>query len=301
MLDTSNKILILALCSSLVGCFDSKEKSSASSEPSSESVPVVMGSVSSENPCNSGKQGSIIYDQSQSQFYFCDNSQWVAVDLRGPKGDKGDKGDTGVAGTNGTNGAVGATGPVGPMGLQGIQGPQGPQGIQGVAGAAGANGRDGLDGNGVRLAIKENGQVKGLFMQYTYDFESHTGALIMLPSGDTIGIDMATGEYIQHWFSILYSESGCTGTMYSTSSPGYGGEVIGRIYVLKPINSNTISFAKAVEHIPAIQAKSARLYSPFNSEDKCIESLVTSAFGVRLEPIAPVPSLSHLAPIRFTP
>jgi len=279
MLSATNKVLILILCSSLVGCLDSKDKNSTSSEPSSESNPVVMGSVSNDKSCNPGKQGAIIFDQTQSQFYFCNNSEWVAVDLRGAKGDKGDKGDAGSGGSNGT------IGPVGPQGT------------------AGANGRDGLDGNGIKLSLKENGQVKGIFMQFLNAVNTQEPlATMMLPVGDIILINIATGVYEKTPNEVYYTTTDCTGTAYINAKAYEGPHVVGRIYVSKDQNENTIGFFRGEEFNNLVVPRSYRLLSPRDSVNACINnSGAGPMMGLRIAEVPAIPSLHHLAPIRFSP
>ena len=86
----------------------------------------------------------------------------------GPKGDTGATGPKGDTGADGADGADGAQGPAGvpgvqgPAGASGAQGPAGVQGIQGPAGAQGPKGDKGDPGDGLELAMRQNGWVEGV-------------------------------------------------------------------------------------------------------------------------------------------
>jgi len=274
MLSATNKILVLALCSSLVGCLGAEDKKTSSSEASSESTPIVMGSVSADKNCSNGKQGTMIYDQEQAQFYFCNNDQWVAVDLRGPKGDKG---DTGALGSNGAAGVAGA------------------------AGANGTNGRDGMDGDGIRLALKDNGQVKGILVQYFAGGGSPL-ALITLPNGDIIYIDMITGVFTGSPSRVYYTDEYCMGSAYTGRSDSPGPNVLGRIYVGRNNSGTPVAYYRAVEYSFSVKEfKSSRIFDIVGQMYNCDYSPKSFQSMVRVEEISPIPSLSHLAPIRFSP
>jgi hypothetical protein len=279
MLSSNSKILITLLCLSLVGCLDSKDKKSeqgsADVDSSSE---IMMSSVSSDKNCNPSRQGTIVYDADQANFFVCVGTSWLPVQLNATKGDKGDKGDTGAAGAAGTNGAAGAQGP------------------------AGTNGRDGMDGDGIRLALKENGQVKGILIQYAME-GSNQLALMMLPSGDQIYINANTGVFQGKPMGVYYTQSGCTGTAYAGRSDWGAPHVVGRIYV-GPINNEgaPIAFYRAVApNTMPVQTLSYRDYGTYGHMHECVERENNQAHLMRVEEIPYMQSLQNLAPIRFTP
>lgn len=279
--------LVVALLSvSLTACLDSSNKSTSSENSSSAESSglstVMMSSVSADKNCNPGKQGAIVYDSEKSQFFFCNDSQWVAIDLRGPKGEKGD---------------VGATGEVGASGLNGINGKDG------------KDGRDGLDGSGVHLALKENGQVKGFLVQYdTEDQSEGQLALMMFPNGDVIYVDVVTGNYSGKPWVVYYTDPDCKGIAYTGRTDAMGPNSIGRIYVGNNNNGQSpenISYFyyRAEENLvgKSVSSKSYRDYGSLGSFHKCTNSEGIRGALVRVSEVAAPPSLKHLAPIRFTP
>lgn len=270
----TNKITILALCIGMVGCLNSEDKKSTSSETSSEISSVTMSSVSSDKSCSPSRQGSIIYDQAQSQFFFCSDGAWTAVDLKGPKGDKGEAGAVGSAGLAGAPGAPGLSG---------------------------ANGRDGMDGDGIRLALKENGQVKGILIQYLTQGSAQL-ALMMLPNGDLIYIDVNTGIFGGKPMRVYYTEAGCGGVAYTGRADYLGPHTVGRVYVGPSNNGTAIAFYRAEEWVTGFREfKSARAFDTSGQMYQCENWVQSTSNMVRVVEIPIIPSLSHLAPIRFTP
>lgn len=279
---TTHKLTTLILSASLVGCLNSEDKKAeATPSSSSELSAVAMSSVSNDRNCNPGKEGSIVYDPAQAQFFFCSDGKWNAVDLRGPKGDKGN---------DGINGAPGVAGAAGPAGL------------------AGANGRDGLDGDGIRLALKENGQVKGILIQYVWEGYGQN-AMMMLPGGDLIYIDVNTGIFSGKPWAVYFSEPNCAGEAYTGRSDSQGPHTIGRIYVGPSNYTSAAAFYRAEAWVNGnVQYKSYREYSVQGQMHYCKPAHLTAEGNfpktsvlVRVTEISSPPSLSHLAPIRFTP
>lgn len=270
----------------LTACLDSSNKSTSSengssAEPSGIST-VMMSSVSVDKNCNPGKQGAIVYDSEKSQFFFCNDSQWSAIDLRGPKGEKGDSGVSGANGATGLNGANGQNG---------------------------KDGRDGIDGDGVRLALKENGQVKGILVQYEANYQNEGQlALMMFPNGDVIYIDVVTGNYSGKPWNVYYTDSDCKGTAYTGRTDAMGPNSIGRIYVGSTNNGQNSIFTsyyyyRAEENLVGtnIYSKSYRSYSTLGSFHTCVNNESSHGVLVRVTEIPAPPSLKHLAPIRFSP
>lgn len=115
-----------------------------------------------------GATGLLVYDVTDSNFWYWDGTQWVQVGsgigtvgptgppggmgpagtngLDGATGPTGDPGPQGATGTTGLNGATGPTGDPGPQGATGSIGATGPQGITGPNGPQGPTGADGIDG-----------------------------------------------------------------------------------------------------------------------------------------------------------
>jgi hypothetical protein len=281
---TMNKcIFILVTCSSLAGCLGAEETktTATASDTNSDFSTVMMSSVSSDKDCNSGKQGAIVYDLTKNQFFFCSGNAWTSVDLKGPKGDKGDKGDSGAAGAPG---AVGASGPAGTNGLNG------------------RDGRDGLDGGGVRMALKDGNDIKGILIQYDWSEGSQQKALMMLPNGDMIYIDVNTGLYAGKPWQVYYSDSGCTGDAYTGRSDALGPHIPGRIYVGVNDYGTPLAFYRADTWVKATMAfKSSRVYDTVGQMHYCKDTPTSASVLVRVTEISALPSLVNLAPIRFSP
>lgn len=79
-----------------------KSKVTSNAASSSSDFARLVDTVSDLGVCDSLRFGQLFYVQEISQFFFCakTNSQWSAVDLRGPKG------DVGAQGINGKDGAT---------------------------------------------------------------------------------------------------------------------------------------------------------------------------------------------------
>lgn len=69
--------------------------------------------------CDQSENGILIYDKSQSGFFYCDDMNWVSIDLKGADGKDG------INGTNGTDGLAGAKGDQGEKGDKGDKGDKG--------------------------------------------------------------------------------------------------------------------------------------------------------------------------------
>jgi hypothetical protein len=104
--------------------------------------------------CTVDNEAQLAYASTEKQFYACQDSAWLAIDITGAAGKNGIDGKDGqsVVGPQGVQGVAGQS-VVGERGLQGIQGVAGRDGIDGqsVTGAAGQNGINGQDGLSVGI------------------------------------------------------------------------------------------------------------------------------------------------------
>lgn len=311
----------------LSGCLGAKDSSAPSSAASPVDASVTfVNSLSKDTECNNGKKGGLVYDKEQSQFFACDGDQWIALNLKGSQGDKGEVGSQGPAGPVGATGAQGRAGDQGPTGAQGPQGPQGPIGLRGPAGADGAtgaqgprgekgamgatgapgrDGRDGIDGNGVGIALRENGQVRGLLIQFDWTYDREQTALMMLPSHDFVYANLNTGAYTGRPAAVYYSELGCTGTAFVSNSISYspGPHFPSRIYVGNNNAGQPAAFYRAEELIVENKVtKSRRSYTTYGQMNTCQNGTDTIYAGyLRVIEIPALDSLTHLAPLKFAP
>jgi hypothetical protein len=279
---TIQSLLLAAACSGLVGCLDSAKNDAAPATSVSQDAAseVTMSSVSLDMSCNNGKQGTIVYDQAKGSFFFCNQGIWIAVNLTGQKGDKGDKGDTGATGPAGTPGAPGTNG---------------------TNGVNGTNGRDGLDGDGVRLALKDGTDVKGLLIQYDWSGGGQM-ALMMLPSGDMIYIDVNTGYFAGKPWAVYYTEANCTGDGYTGRSDAQGPHTAGRIYVGSDNSGVPVAYYHADEWVNTnISYKSYRDYDTSGQMNYCKNYVSSTRVLVRVSSMVAPASLKYLAPIHFSP
>ncbi|KKW01800.1 MAG: GXT repeat-containing collagen-like protein, partial [Parcubacteria group bacterium GW2011_GWA1_49_11] len=90
--------------------------------------------------CDPAAAGKMYYDAGQSQYSFCNGSDWGAVSSSGATG------ATGAAGTDGQTGYTGLTGLTGPTGWTGFTGLTGPTGWTGFTGLTGPTGWTGFTG-----------------------------------------------------------------------------------------------------------------------------------------------------------
>lgn len=132
----------------------------------------------------------------------------------GPAGPQGSQGDIGLQGEKGDKGDPGAQGPTGPQGEPGPVGPQGEKGEQGESGPAGTDGK-----NGAALRLEDGtGQQLGLYVgkedRRYYSSVIPEAGLSLTFNQNT---DQATVKLeVEEGPQIFFSESGCTGTAYSS-------------------------------------------------------------------------------------
>lgn len=276
--------ICFAFCISfLTGCLGSKSGSSDSSSANPSSITSVAQSVSSQSAldvCNNGKEGALVYDRSQGTFYVCDSGHWTTVNLQGAQGTQGPQGATGPAGANGTSGTNGT------------------------------NGTNGADGNGMGLVLRDGSSViKGWFMGFV---EGMHAALLRLPNGDMIYIDVPTGKFTGGVATVYYSGTGCTGDAYVWPGSSSGTHVIGRIYSQSSgvftgtynVDGSPIRFFRATDWVDSsISYNSRRIYHETQSNvDLCTNGSGTinnSNIKMKAVEISAPSSLESLAPITF--
>lgn len=100
---------------------ESNNQDSASTNPAAEdsASPSVaarfVADLATAPECTLTMQGSLIYVKNEG-FYFCDDTTWTAIDLRGSDGRDGRDGRNGIDGRDGSAGPTGVQGPTGPAG-----------------------------------------------------------------------------------------------------------------------------------------------------------------------------------------
>lgn len=302
--------LLLLFSLSLTACKEEQksEATSESTQPAESTIQVgkTVSSLSKANNCDDKSEGALVFDRSQNTFFTCLSSQWTSISLQGTKGDLGSKGDKGDAGTNGLNGNNGK------------------------------DGHNGRDGTGFGLVLRDtDGVIRGHYMgmgreylAYVVDQETnkiHSGiyrdtALLQLPSGDYVYVDLETGEYAGGVLNSLFFESSdCTGDAISNGSSqpldiASEPRTAGRIFFAYDINGNIMRSFRVSEKFEAtperpVKRRSLLTYMWHTTDQyaryaTCIltdSPNQTSGYFYRAKAIPkPTPSLTHLAPIKFT-
>lgn len=151
--------------------------------------------------CTDAIARQLVYVSEESQFYYCSEGEWTAIDLKGPKGEKGDKGDQGIAGEKGD------------------EGDKGEQGNQGAKGVAGTNGQDAVTVGANEWLDPVSGEkwVLGLFISpadiarsSTCAAGSHAPDDAEMKTAASRGIFAKLGSYFNYsgsqFLAIVYTE-----------------------------------------------------------------------------------------------
>ncbi|HIA36053.1 MAG TPA: hypothetical protein EYN89_04780 [Flavobacteriales bacterium] len=183
--------------------------------------------------------GLLIFQTSDTTFYYFDGAFWRTIGLggpqgptgptglsgatgiTGPQGPTGNTGLTGATGSQGTTGNTGLTGATGPTGNTGLTGATGPQGTTGNTGLTGATGTQGPTGNtGLTGATGTQGPTGNTGSTGTQGPTGNTGLTGATgpqgPTGNT-GLTGATGT------QGPTGNTGSTGTQGPTGNTGLTG------------------------------------------------------------------------------
>lgn len=270
----------------LTGCLEKKEDTSTSKE--SSSTPIYAQSVStldSNDKCNNGKDGALVYDRSSKAFYVCDAGKWTSIDIRGDKGDQGN---------------IGAMGPAGAMGPQG---PEGPQGLRGPTGAGGPSG----------FIIREGQNVVARVMQFNTGSNSGVtdgqGILVMYDGGEILWVNSVTGRFEGNPEMIYYSGENCTGTAYKLPKQHGSPDILNRVYVGRygPTGVDHSMYKIVGFATSSIQVMSRRNFTTYSKFGQCepeSATFTTESTGLGFIPIVQampanaLQDLYRLAPLK---
>ncbi len=252
---------------SLAGCLNTADERESGPNPQS------ISSLSSSDNCNPGKEGTVRFDSHEKTLYACDGKTWIAINLKGDKGERGEAGEPG---------------------------PKGDVGPQGEPGLNGTNGRNGIDGSGVRMALMDNGVVRGVLIEFS---KEHVGAaLMMIPNKDLIHIDVGSGKFTGKPWQVYFDDPGCTGVAHAGRNDSPGPHVVGRIYVGPGNSGSPEVFFRGEEWVDQSRPYRSFLdFSTYGQMNTCVERVGTFRSLMRVEKIPAPTSLQHLAPIRFDP
>lgn len=269
--------VLSAIC--LMGC-ESKDPGSTSSNDSaskdSASSSIMAQSVSALNSagqCNPGKSGALIYDRSTSAFYVCEDSNWVAINIRGEKGDAGPQGPAGAQGSTGSAGAPGT------------QGPQGPRGPTGAGAPVGFVIRDGAN-VAARVIQFDTGRYSGVTQGQS--------VLVMYDGGEILWLNTITGKFEGQPEQIYYAGPNCTGAAYKRPKLDSTPDVLNRVYVGKRTNGTYHSMYKITGFTTGVvQTLSMREFSTTTCTN------TSNSFDTSLSGIGPLPTLQEMPATSF--
>lgn len=205
-------------------------------------------------------------------------------------------------GSVGPQGEVGPTGPAGPRGEAGPAGPKGEPGLVGSQGPQGAPGPVGPPGQGASIVIKDGDRTAAYFLtgvniKPTMD-EASQEAMLMLPSGAIVHVNLVSGEIVKNVQRVAYSSVDCTGQPYLSHRQTTLFPIKGRV-----IRTFDDRYYEIVGFTPSMKVLSSRWYTTRGAEGVCEngESTIGNGAGgynaAILQSVSAPPSLESLAPM----